>query len=144
MLRYLKDQAIEAAENNQARNQGFEKGRETHACGTFEPRAEGAQGKPEDDFRLVSPKSMTEAQVIEAALEKTKSHYMDLTNDYIAPSPPPFENYMTQWRFFQDKLNKHWIRTRLQGDPPKLFLLGPWTGGLKNWKSLREQDISSF
>lgn len=75
---------------------------------------------------------MKEAEVLEAALGMTKVHYWNLTGEF-AQSPPPLQNYMLQWQFIQDQLCAYWINAELSGDPPTLFILGSWSGGLESW-----------
>lgn len=136
LLRFLKQKAIDAANKEDSGE-----GRLSSAFSASEARARSARVIPEhEDARLTSPKSMKQAEILEAALEMTRVHYMSLT-EKSAPSPPPFQNYMTQWRFLQDSLNVHWTSARLSGEPPELFILGEWHGALGNWKYLAEADI---
>ncbi|MCJ1467045.1 hypothetical protein MMC07_005667 [Pseudocyphellaria aurata] len=136
VLRSLKQKAIDAANKEDSGE-----GRLSSAYSASEAKARSAQVIPEhEDARLISPKSMKQAEILEAALEMTRLHYMSLT-DEPPPSSPPLQNYMTQWRFLQDSLNAYWTRVRFSGEPPKLFLLGKWHGGLGNWKYLADEDF---
>lgn len=109
---------------------------------TMISKVESYQGEPEShDARFISPKSIEEADALEAALGMSRVHFLNLTGTF-APSPPPFENYMTQWRFLQGQLNFHWISAGLSGNPPRLFILDPWSGRLEDWKYPDEQADS--
>lgn len=137
LLRYLKQKAIEDAELKYP-----EEGRMSLHSGSTGARAEGSQREPKEvDSRFMSPKSMLEAGILDDALESTRAHYMDLIGEP-APSSPPFESYMSQWRFMQDQLDAHWIREGYSGEPPQLFILGPWSGALEKWRYLKRQDIA--
>ncbi|MCJ1462355.1 hypothetical protein MMC07_000955 [Pseudocyphellaria aurata] len=106
-------------------------------------RVKSGQGWPESiDARFISPKSIDEAEALEAAIGMSQVHFLNLTGTF-APSPPPFECYMRQWRFLQGELNYHWIRFGLSGDPPRLFILDPWSGRLEDWKYPNERDTDS-
>lgn len=81
------------------------------------------------DPRLITPRSTKEAESIEKALSTTRAHYLQLTGEF-AQSPLPSENYLTQWWFLQEQLKAYWAHNGRSGDPPKLFILHPWRGGL--------------
>lgn len=133
----MKEKAIETAELKFQ-----EKMMMSPRSGSTGAGAESSQGEPKKvDNRFISPKSMLEASILDDALESTRAHYMDLVGEP-APSSQPFENYVTQWRFIQDQLDAHWFREEYPGQPPKLFILGPWSGALGNWKYLKGQDIT--
>lgn len=127
-------EARAGSDTDEARGEDSEEGRISLPFGITNTRAESDLSKPEnEDARFIKPQSMTEAEALEAALEMTRVHYMNLTGNF-APSPPPFANYLTQWTFIQDQLSVYWISAGLSGGPPRLFILDPWTGGLGNWK----------
>lgn len=113
-----------------------EKGKKIPSSGSAGARTETDQVKLEKyDTRFTSPKSMKEAEVLEAALEMTRIHCMNLTGKF-ALSSPPFKGYMTQWQSVQDQLDAPWVIAGESGEPPNLFMLDPWTVDLGNWKKM--------
>lgn len=121
-------------ESDDAEGEDSEEGSKSSPFGITE-----ACAKSDGDARLIIPKSTKEVEALEAALGMTRVHYWNLTGEF-APSPPPFENYIIQWRFLQGHLNFHWIKAGLSGDPPSLFMLNPWGGELGDWKYPGEQS----
>lgn len=101
---------------------------------TIETRAEDSQdGSGNEDVRFIEPKSWRECEIVECALGITKVHYWNVTGED-APPLPFFDSYMYQWKFIQGQLNFHWAISGLSGEPPSLFILDPWSGGIGDWK----------
>ncbi|MCJ1264621.1 hypothetical protein MMC22_004495 [Lobaria immixta] len=110
------------------------------SCAAVTHDTEQDQGISEnEDPRLITPKSTEEAEIVEEALSMTRVHYLGLTGEF-APSPLPSDSYMTQWAYIQEQLDAHWVHNGRSGDPPKLYILDPWSYAHESSEYQKEQD----
>lgn len=84
------------------------------------------------DIQEVAPKTRLEVSAINRALEATRKDFHIWTGDF-APITVPTESYASQFRHIELALHTAWYQLN-SARAPDLFRLGPWEGGMTEWK----------
>ena len=100
--------------------------------------------EPEDpnDSRNDAPSTLEEAQILQQALERTIQEYYELTGGQVPTHAPPEDNYFSQWYHYQSQFAIVWRQLGNTHEPPRLFGLGRWTGGIANWETADGISVS--
>lgn len=87
-----------------------------------------------DDYRFLRPTTASEAQQVTEALLLTRLDFLRRTG-FEAPFTPNNRSYAEQHHIIQNGTQEVWL---LESEPPpRLCMLGSWTGGFDNWHGLK-------
>ena len=76
-----------------------------------------------------------EVQAISEAMQPTRNQFLALTGQS-APANI-WDSYLSQWGLLQIQFHEIWTQRNGFENLPLLVALGPWTGGILNWRSAR-------
>lgn len=79
------------------------------------------------------PRTWDEVQAMSEAMQPTRDQFLALTGQS-APAANIWDSCFSQWGHLQSKFNEIWTQRNGFENLPLLVALGPWTGGILNWR----------
>ena len=96
---------------------------------------ESSETDDTDDARNDEPTSVIEQAFLRNALELTVDDFENVTNGRTPALASVEDNYFSQWAEYQSQLTAIWPELGHTNQPPILFGLDRWTGGILDWKT---------